>query len=190
MAHKSEQQWQMLTAAYLEEFSEIAASNAKKMQNQLFKTPIQWSLFVSQSYKQQQNPVKYFPPHSKKWSSTREVRLCAKQDHAAGSRDCPCADIHPSSPPGQHHRSPGPTEGEDGTDFGQLTGCVGQLECVCHPTGLAMGGSRPRDAILMMMASTEALSFNVERPCLSPSAPFWRVCLGDSNPEHTCMRIR
>lgn len=47
MASKSEQQWQMLTAAYLEEFPEIAASNAKKTQYQLFKTPIKWQLFVS-----------------------------------------------------------------------------------------------------------------------------------------------
>lgn len=30
LSSKSEQQWQMLTAAYFEEFPEIAASNAKK----------------------------------------------------------------------------------------------------------------------------------------------------------------
>lgn len=116
--------------------------------------------------------MKSFPPHSKKLSSTPEVRLCPKQDHAADLRDCPCSDTHHSSPPRQHHGSPGPTEGEDGTDFGQLTGCVSQLENVCHPTGLAMAqncwlrgayktwGSRPREAIQMMMVSTEALSFS------------------------------
>lgn len=47
------------------------------------------------------------------------------------------------------------------------------------------GGSRPRYATQITMASTEALSFNGDRPSLSPSAPFWRVCLGDSNPEQT-----
>lgn len=33
-------------------------------------------------------------------------------------------------------------------------------------------GSRPRDATHIVMASTEALSFNGERPSLSPSRPF------------------
>jgi len=42
MDSKSEQQWQILTAVYHKEFPETAASNAKKMQNQLFKTPIKW----------------------------------------------------------------------------------------------------------------------------------------------------
>lgn len=36
MHRKSEEQWQMLTTAYLEEFPEKAASNAKKTWNQLF----------------------------------------------------------------------------------------------------------------------------------------------------------